>query len=389
MNLVVSCEYGLESIVIDELHELGYAGEQIIPSRILIPEASESDVYHLNIAARTIHRVFVLLGDFQCGSMDAIIEAGRSVDYSIWMDERQTFGIRGLRDGSHEFGSMDIAREIGSVVVDHFKTRAGQRISVDLENPDVEIMAHLSDERFLLMIATSSISLHKRIERPYHHFASLKPSIAAAMLRKSSWKQAGSLLDPMAGSGIIPTEAALQVKNITPGVLADTSMFRFSRLRFLEHDEFLKIRDDYKAGITDHCDINIQAADRFYKSVTGMKENFAHFGLLDDIRLHRGNAENLRYINPGEVKCIVTNPPYGMRIANPGVVKALYKNFARACAEKEIEEIVAVTPRRHHWIVSFTSQGYKLNYLQRFYFGRLNVVMLRLVINDSEHSETQ
>lgn len=388
MNLVVSCEYGLESIVIEELNEFGYHGEQIVPSRILISNATESDIYHLNIAVRTIHRVFVLLGDFNCTSMDEIIQAARSVDYSFWMDDSQTFGIRGLREGSQDFGSMDIAREVGTVVVEYFKTKTGRRIQVNLDDPDVEIMAHLSGDRLLLLIATSSQSIHRRIERPYQHFASLKPSIAAALLRKSSWKSYKSVLDPMAGSGVIPIDAAMQARQMAPGLFANHEMFRFNRLQFLNYENFLNILELYKAKALPSNDIDIRSADRYEKSVAGMQQNISQFGLDDEIRIHQGDAENLNYISKGEISCIVTNPPYGMRIANPGVVKALYKNFARACAEKEINEIVAVTPRRHHWIVSFTSQGYKLNFLQRFYFGRLNVFMLRLVVGGNDNKET-
>ncbi len=381
MNLVVSCEFGLEPIVIDELTELGYHhAEQIVPSRILISDASESDIYHLNIAARTIHRVFVLLGDFECSGMDEIIQAGRSVDFKLWMDDAQTFGIRGLREGSHDFGSMDIAREIGSVVVDYFKTQSGRRIQVNLDDPDVEIMAHLSGERLLLMIATSSQSIHKRIERPYQHFASLKPSIAAALLRKSSWKSYKSVLDPMAGSGVIPIDAAMQARNMAPGLMADHNMFRFDRLRFLNYENFQKLLEVYKDKVLPASDCDIRSADRYERSISGMEQNITHFGLENDIRIQPGDAENLDYLEKGEAPCIVTNPPYGMRIANPYVVKMLYTNFARACMNKEVKEIVAVTPRRHHWIVSFTSQGYKLNFMQRFYFGRLNVYMMKLSV---------
>lgn len=382
MQLVVSSEFGLEDIVIDELSELGYHGEMLIPTRILIDDATEADIYHLCIAARTIHRVFVLIGNFECTTLQEIVEASSSVEFSNWMSPEQTFGIRGLREGDHTFGSMDMASEIGAVVVDHFKKVSGKRIPVNLDDPDVEIMAHLSDNRLLLLIPTSNCSLHKRIERPYQHFASLKPSIAAAMLRKSSWKKHQTLLDPLAGSGIIPIEAMLQSKNIVPGVLAPHSMFNFERLSFLDYQKFLKTVEVYKDNILHDNKITILAGDRYQRSVDGMKQNFSLFGFENEISVFHGDAEFLDYLNPGDVNCIVTNPPYGMRIGNPGVVKALYKNFARTCADKHIDEIVAITPRRHQWITSFTSNGYKLDFMQRFYFGRLNVYMMRLKAKD-------
>ena len=386
MEIVVSCEYGIEYITIDELSELGYDAQQLVPTRILISDADVSDIYHLSIAARTIHRVFVLIGDFECRSMDDIIQAGRSVDFSDWMHVDQTFGIRGIREGTQDFGSMDIAREIGSVVVDHFTDRTGKRISVNLDDPDVEIVAHHSGQRFLLLIPTSTMSLHKRIDRPYQHFAGLKSSIAAAMLRMSEWKNRQSLLDPMAGSGIIPIEAALQAGNIVPGLLADPSIYKFSRLAFLSPKEFQNVLEVYRGNTLPENKYRIISADKYAKSVTGMRQNFSGFGLENDIRAVQGKADHLSYIEPGEMPCIVTNPPYGMRIGNPQVVKALYSNFARACAEKQVEEVVAITPRRHHWIVSFTSNGYKLDHLQRFYFGRLNVYLMRLKADKNQYS---
>ena len=378
MQLIVSCEYGLEPIVIDELAELGYHGETVVPSRILVSIAEIADIYDLSIAARTIQRVFILIGDFTCNTLDEIYQAGSSVDFSNWIEADQTFGVRGTREGDHDYGSMDVAASIGQCVIDHFNSQTGKRITVNLDEPDVEIMAHLSGDRLLLMIATSNCSLHKRIERPYQHFAALKPSIAAAMLRKSSWKKYGSVLDPMAGSGIIPIDAALQARNIPPGSVANHSIFQFSKLAFLDYQEFLKRCELYKENVMNNNELEIMAGDRYPKSIAGMKQNMAFLGVENDITIHHGDAEDLTYLNIGDAPCIVTNPPYGMRIGNPGIVKALYKNFARSCAEKQVEEITAITPRRHHWIVSFTSHGYKVDYMQRFYFGRLNVFMIRV-----------
>ena len=146
----------------------------------------------------------------------------------------------------------------------------------------------------------------------------------------------------------------------------------------MDHQKFLNILEVYDDNINASNELKVFSGDRYERSIDGMKENFTRFGLENNITIFHGDAETLDYLKPGDVSCIVTNPPYGMRIANPGVVKALYKNLARSCADKHIEEIVAITPRRHQWITSFTSNGYKLDFMQRFYFGRLNVYMMRL-----------
>ncbi len=64
--------------------------------------------------------------------------------------EGQSFAIRARRAGTHEFTSRDIAVACGDAVL----KRVGKNISVDLDNPDVEIFVELRQKKAYVFIGS-------------------------------------------------------------------------------------------------------------------------------------------------------------------------------------------------------------------------------------------
>jgi tRNA (guanine6-N2)-methyltransferase len=354
-----------------------------------------------------------------------IIEFCSSIPFSDWFDAGQPFAVRGKRDGAHSFTSMDLARDVGSAVVAHFQQKAGRRIPVNLDDPQIELFAVLRDNRFALYLNTSGRSLDYRYQRPFQHFAPLKPSIAAGLLRLSGYEACGNLLDPMAGGGTILIEALLKALDIPPGLFRDPDDYLFRHLHFIprniarEETERIKTAAAQsmlyanstalpgtgpnpdtdtdndtdtaympgKAGSLPNGSSRPEAhhkrlprvtgADRFQKNVDGMRKNAQFFGFEKLMTIRQGLAETLSYIEPGEFDCIATNPPFGMRIGSTRLTEQLYRNFARACSEKKIREVTALTPLKRTWIRSFMENGYAITHSRIVHFGNLHVTFLK------------
>ncbi len=380
MDAVISCDRGVEAIVMEELASLGWESSKLKSSKVLIRNVSDGDIALLNLYPFTVNRVYLLLGEFQVPDLREIRRAAETIDYSTYLKPRQTFGVVGRRQGSHDFTSVDVARETGTAITRHFELfDADERPVVHLNDPDVQFVAELSGSNLLLMINTSGQPLQHRIKRPFIHTAGLKPPLAAALLHLSSWKEMGGFLDPFAGGGTIPMVAYMQCTGRIPGMYYDHEQFLFRNLRFLDPETIRdKLQSAVRTDAAHPCPQDIRAGDRFMKSVSGMKQNLAHFGWENNVTLYHGIAENLNYLEDDAVKCIVTNPPYGLRIGSPHVIDLIYQNFAQACARKGIREVTALTPRKRSWLSSFRKAGYKEDLCMKITFGNLPVFIIRV-----------
>lgn len=380
MRIIAACSHGLGDIAAGELQELGFETGSVHEAGVELTGAGASEIVRLNLCARTVFRVYIKLAEAEVRSLDEITGFCTTVPFSDWFDAGQPFAIRGRREGDHDFTSMDVARDVGSAVVEHFQKVKGKRIPVNLDEPEIEIHANLKGNHFELLLNTSGRSLDYRYRRPFQHFAPLKPSIAAALLRLSSCFSSGSLLDPMAGGGTIPIEAIFRALRIAPGLYRNRDEYLFHHLRFIDPSILDSEIEKARAGIRHDPGIRVTGADRFMKNVTGMKQNAARFGIQDHIKIRQGLAETLSYIEKGEYDCIVTNPPFGMRIGSTRITEQLYRNFAKACAEKEVREVMGLTPLKRTWISSFMENGYSIAHSRIVLFGNLHVTFLKAVL---------
>ncbi|TVQ08470.1 MAG: RNA methyltransferase [Balneolaceae bacterium] len=377
MRVFAACSHGVGDIAAGELQELGFKTGAVHEAGVEIADAGPAEIIRLNLCARTIFRVYIRLAETDVRTLDDITAFCSSIPFSDWFDAGQPFAIRGRREGDHGFTSMDVARDVGSAVIEHFERVKGKRIPVNLDEPEIEIHANLKGSRLEILLNTSGRSLDYRYHRPFQHFAPLKPSICAALLRLSSYTEYGNLLDPMAGGGTIPIEAVLRALNIAPGIYRNRDEYLFHHLRFIDRAILDSEIKKAEARVLGNPQIRVMAADRFVKNVEGMKLNAAQFGMQSHIQIKQGLAETLSYIEKGEYDCIATNPPFGMRIGSTRLTEQLYRNFAKACADKQIREVVGLTPLKRTWISSFMQNGYAITHSRIVHFGNLHVTFLK------------
>jgi 23S rRNA (guanine2445-N2)-methyltransferase / 23S rRNA (guanine2069-N7)-methyltransferase len=131
-----------------------------------------------------------------------------------------------------QFGAL----KVKDAVVDQFHERFGVRPSVDLERPSIRINVYVDQDQAAVSIDLAGQSLHRRGYRNERVEAPLKENLAAAILLCAGWPMlatAGkSLLRPMCGPGMLPSEALLMVGGVAPGLTRD--YFHF--LDWRQHD---------------------------------------------------------------------------------------------------------------------------------------------------------
>jgi len=359
--LIVSTSQGTEDLLIQEIQELGYKAHYLKPSKVEV-EGKLEDVVPLSFYLRQAHKVGWKLAEGTIQDLEDVKKIVKEVDLS-WLP-KGSYAVRGRRIGEHPFTSMELAKTVADQLWPYFQ-------KVNLDQPDWEFFAEVSENHFLLYLNLVGPSLHKRYVRHYQHAAPLKPSIAASLIYASSFRKKRELLDPMAGSGTIALEACYMAKNIPPGLFRD--YFPYERLPgFTE----LKIKLLDRFNIQE-CEAYIAAGDISPKHVEGMKKNMNQRFPCDCVEIFQKDAGVLDYPYVPEV--VIANPPYGLRMGSRNKIFKLYERFAQALRKQDVPEAIIFTAEEKKMRQELLKQGYQIEMFKRVLYGRLNTYLIKAV----------
>jgi 23S rRNA G2445 N2-methylase RlmL len=190
--------------------------------------------------------------------------------------EDAVFRVRCTRVGVHPFTSEDVEREAGAGV------RAWATRGVRLKGPAVVVRCDVRDRDVLVGVELEGI---RRPPPPYRPTTSLKPTLAWGLLALAG-RPARELLDPFAGGGTVLLEAAAT----WPGA-------------------------------------RLHASDLHDRNVDGLRLN------LPRAEVRSGDARRLDEVwADRRFDTVVTNPPFGRRLARDVDLEGLYRGFLRSAA---------------------------------------------------------
>jgi putative N6-adenine-specific DNA methylase len=319
MRLFAPCPRGLEALLADELRALGAAAPRIVPGGVAF-EGDAALVCTANLQSRLASRVLREVAAGPCRSEDELGLLTRRAPWERLMHPRQTLRVDTTAVRS-PLRSLNFANlRVKDAIVDRLREYRGERPSIDTQRPDVRVFAFLTEDRATLYVDTSGESLFKRgwrREREDKGLAPLKENLAAGLIALSGWSPAQPFLDPWCGSGTLLIEAAQRALGIAPGL---SRAFGFERL--LDHDAALwarlrsqAIREAQQALNRLAQPLRIAGSDIDPVAVAQARRNIERAGLADvGIRVDVADAADIAPADetPG---VIVTNPPYGERMA--------------------------------------------------------------------------
>ena len=216
MKLIAACAFGLEAIVKRELIALGYEPRVLTPGRIGF-EGDWSAVCEANIWLRTADRVLIEVQRFDAPDFDALFDSVKAFDWSQYIPRDGQFPVIGRSRLSQLTSVPAVQRTVKKALVESLKAfHKTETLDETAAVYKVEV-ALLKDEA-VLTLDTTGPSLHKRGYRKLTAPAPLKETLAAALVNLSVWNASRTLSDPFCGSGTIAVEAALQARNIAPGI---------------------------------------------------------------------------------------------------------------------------------------------------------------------------
>ena len=333
MKFFATCPKGLELLLVTELTESGAAEvKQTATGAEFSGEIEQA--YRACLWSRLANRILLPLIEDNVETADQLYDAVQSVDWLEHMHEEASIlvAFTGKTDAINHthFGAL----KVKDAIVDQVRDKTGMRPSIDRDNPDLRIHAHIYRGKLSLSLDLSGGSLHRRGYRTRAGAAPLKENLAAAILCRASWSKLAAdspvLFDPMCGSGTLVIEGALMAADIAPGILRE--QFGFERWKQHKAELWLALLDEAdarkKAGL-ENLTARFYGSDQDGSVLELAKDNAERAGVSDVISFKRASVEQM-VVPENSPGLLVTNPPYGERMGDESELMFLYRHIGDA-----------------------------------------------------------
>ncbi len=330
IDLLATCTFGLESVVVRELDQLGYVAKPVGTGRIEFRGDARA-VVDANLHLRAADRVLLKVGGFSVGGgdagFDALFEGVKSLPWEQWMSPIAKFNVNGRCVRSTISSEPAVQRATKRAIVDRLMQAHGVRILPET-GPLVSVEVALVNNQATFTLDTSGPGLHKRGYREgTPGEAALRETLAAGLVLLSVWRPGRPLVDPFCGVGTIAIEAAMLARRIPPGLMREFDAERWldgSGRQVIDAELWAEAREDAKAQVIhERVEPTIHASDLDERSLSMARTNAQRAGVERDIHFVRRDALDLT--SKVEYGSVITNPPYGVRIGDPLEIEALYR----------------------------------------------------------------
>ncbi|MGH8712845.1 MAG: THUMP domain-containing class I SAM-dependent RNA methyltransferase [Casimicrobiaceae bacterium] len=322
------CPRGLEAALAAELGALGAADVAKTDGGAAFTGALEL-AYRANLESRLASRVLWRVGQGAYRDERDVYELALGLDWPRWFraDRALRVDVAATRSplASLEFATL----RIKDAVCDRHRVAGGVRPSVSKDRPDVRVHAYLSATEATFYLDTSGEPLFKRGYRRETADAPLRENLAAGLLRLAGWQPGTPLLDPLCGSGTIAVEAALIALDIAPGL---KRTFGFQKLAWYDGPAWQRIKQAAQRRARLSAAPTIWASDSDALAIHQCSANIAAAGVGGAVRVEQADA--LTRTAPAPSGLIVSNPPYGVRLADSGALAAFYPQLGDALKQR-------------------------------------------------------
>jgi putative N6-adenine-specific DNA methylase len=325
MQLTATTQFGLESLLAEELKELG-AEIVKVGSRAVEFTGDQSLLYNTILWSRLSMRVLQPFAQFSAPDEKALYEAVYDIDWLEYIGPGQTFAITAVVNKSSFEHSLYVAQLTKDAIVDQFRERTGERPNVDARNPHIRLHLRMLENEVTLSLDAAGESLHRRGYRRGTNDAPLNEVLAAGLVRLSGWDGKQPFIDPLCGSGTLLIEAGLIAQRIAPG-LFHTGTFGFENWKDFDSDLWERLREEARRQRLEEPQAYIAGSDIDPYVIEAAAENIEAAGLDDCIRLSVRDVAKATPPANQPAGIVVTNPPYGERIGEESEMEALYKTI--------------------------------------------------------------
>ena len=316
-SLFVTCPRGLEAPLSQELEQLKCQDIHAVDGGVACKGGMEQ-VYRINLHSRTASRVLLRLTKSGYRSEQDIYKAAKNIRWTDWFDLEQTFKVK-VEGKRAQVKSLDfVGLKIKDAVCDVFRDACGARPSVGKIRPDIRIHAFIDERDIQIFIDTSGEALFKRGYRQDTGEAPMRENLAAGLLLLAGYDGTQPFQDPFCGSGTIVIEAAWIATRRAPGLMR---RFGFEKLKNFDAALWKKLQHEAETQIRP-ASAPISGSDNDRHMIRAAVANAQAAEVDTFIRFEVKDAQDTR--PNGEGGILISNPPYGVRLAEVQALQALY-----------------------------------------------------------------
>ena len=319
---------GAEQAAASELEELGahslkqgYLGYYF--------KADSETIYRLVYMTRVSTRILAPLIHFNCHSANYLYKSAQQINWTDFLTLTKTFAITANTADSQLRNSNYAAQVLKDAIVDQFRDNFGERPNINTRFPDLQLNLYVHKNRARISVDLGGGSLHKRGYRTESVVAPMQENVAATILRLSEWDTNQPLFDPFCGSGTILIEAAMKLTNFPAARFR--SKFGFLRLPDFDPTLWNQIKTEANRAVTALPEYQIMGSDI---DAAAIRAASTHIAMLPEGKNIHLQTQDFRSIESLNNHCIITNPPYGIRIESPEQTKLLLKEFGDFLKQK-------------------------------------------------------
>ncbi len=325
IELIAPCHFGMEAVLKREILDLGYEISQVEDGKVTFLGDMEA-ICRANLFLRTAERVLLKVGKVHAESFDQLFEETRRLPWEDYIPKDGKFWVaKASSVKSRLFSPSDIQSIMKKAMVERMKTVYHQEWFAE-SGPAYPIRVAFMKDEAVIGLDTSGDSLHRRGYRLQTGKAPITETLAAALIAMTPWKGDRILVDPFCGSGTIPIEAAMMAAKIAPGKNRRFAACDWHNLipRRLWDSAYAEARQMEDLAVQ----TDIQGYDLDGDIIKTARENAKRAGVDRLIHFQQRPVKDLSH--PKKYGFVITNPPYGERLAEKEELPRLYREFGEA-----------------------------------------------------------
>lgn len=322
-TVFVSCSQGIEPLLVLELKELGFPSVAAGFRGVYVHNVDQKGIYRLNYQSRLASRVLLPLVEFACYDQQGLYKGVGKVDWKRYLKRGKTFAIDSNVSHRQIKNSHYAALLAKDAICDQMRETTGDRPSIEVKNPDVQLNLFIHERHAVVSLDTSGDALYKRGYRVQGVEAPIQESLAAALLRLANYTESEIAIDPCCGSGTLLIEAALIATNTPPGFIRKN--WGFMNLPSFDTMDWLQVKNEEDDKRKTMPKGHLVGVDINQAALHAAKVNARAAGMHSYIEWVQGD---FREYTPTTVPTfLITNPPHGKRLDETDRLRPLYRSL--------------------------------------------------------------
>lgn len=322
MKFVVPCLLGVESLIANELKELGAENVQAENARVLF-EGDANILARANICLRHAERIQIMVGSFEARTFEELFQGTKALPFEEWIGKDDAFPVKGYSLNSKLFSVRDCQAIIKKAIVERLKSKYHLPWFQET-GTTYQVQFSIMKDVVTITIDTTGTGLHKRGYRLKANDAPIKETMAASLCTLARIRPYHTLYDPMCGSGTILIEGAMQALNIAPGLHRTFAAEKFAQIPASVWSEE---RTRAKDLINFDCTFKAYGSDIDPRAIELAKENARRAGVESRIEFEVADIKDWQ--KKSEKGTVICNPPYGERLLEISEAEDIYRTMGK------------------------------------------------------------